>query len=63
VEVRDHDAVVLAARAALVTPSEVVDRLGRWRERTGVSRVYLEALDLFDLDHVELVAAEVFPWL
>lgn len=42
------------------TPSEVVDRLGRYAE-IGCSRVYLQVLDLADLDHLELVAAEVLP--
>ncbi len=41
------------------TPGELVDRLGWWQERTGMSRVYLQVLDLADLDHLELVAAEV----
>ncbi|QFZ17390.1 LLM class F420-dependent oxidoreductase [Saccharothrix syringae] len=45
------------------TPAEVVDRLGQWRERTAVTRVYLQVLDLADLDHVEFVAAEVAPQL
>ncbi|MCP2165263.1 LLM class F420-dependent oxidoreductase [Goodfellowiella coeruleoviolacea] len=45
------------------TPAEVVDKLGTWRERTGIARVYLQALDLSDLDHVELIAAEVAPQL
>ncbi|MBP2334352.1 F420-dependent oxidoreductase-like protein [Saccharothrix coeruleofusca] len=45
------------------TPAEVVQRLGEWRERTGISRVYLQVLDLSDLDHVELVAGEVAPQL
>jgi alkanesulfonate monooxygenase len=45
------------------TVSEVVDRLGTWRERTGVTRFYLQTLDLADLDHIELVAAEVAPHL
>lgn len=53
----------LRATGLAGTPAEVVDRLGRWRTRTGISRVYLEVLDLHDLDHVELVAAEVFPQL
>ena len=48
-------------RALHAAPAEIVDRLGRWWERTGISRCYVEVLDLFDLDHVELVAAEVFP--
>ena len=51
----------LRATGLAGTPAEVVDRLGRWRERTGISRFYVEVLDLFDLDHVELLAAEVFP--
>jgi alkanesulfonate monooxygenase len=45
------------------TPAEVVDKLGTWRERTAISRAYLQTLDLSDLDHIELVAAEVVPQL
>ncbi|WP_188316849.1 LLM class F420-dependent oxidoreductase [Solihabitans fulvus] len=45
------------------TPNEVVDLVGRWRERTGISRLYLETLDLHDLDHLELVAADIVPQL
>ncbi|MEU5695701.1 LLM class F420-dependent oxidoreductase [Actinosynnema sp. NPDC020468] len=45
------------------TPAEVVQRLGEWRAATGVERVYLQVLDLSDLDHVDLVAAEVAPQL
>ena len=42
------------------TVSEAVDRLGRLRE-LGVERVYLQVLDLGDLDHLELVAQQVVP--
>ena len=45
------------------TVDQVVDRIGTWRERTGLTRVYLQLLDLGDLDHVELIAAEVAPQL
>lgn len=45
------------------TPQEVVDRLGQWRARTGIERVYLQVLDIADLDHVELIAAEIAPHL
>ncbi|WP_200797496.1 LLM class F420-dependent oxidoreductase [Streptoalloteichus hindustanus] len=45
------------------TPAEVADKLGSYRERTGLQRVYLQVLDLSDLDHVELIAAEVAPQL
>ncbi len=44
------------------TVAEAVDRLGALAE-TGVQRVYLQTLDLHDLDHLELVAAEVAPQL
>ncbi|KQY46780.1 LLM class F420-dependent oxidoreductase [Cellulomonas sp. Root137] len=40
------------------TPTAVVDRIGSYRE-LGVTRVYLQVLDLHDLDHLELVASEV----
>jgi alkanesulfonate monooxygenase len=45
------------------TPEEAVNTLGTWRERTGISRIYLQLLDLADLDHIELIAAEVMPRL
>jgi F420-dependent oxidoreductase-like protein len=45
------------------TVAQVVDQLGTWQERTGFSRFYLQILDLADLDHLELIAAEVAPQL
>jgi alkanesulfonate monooxygenase len=45
------------------TPAELVDRIGHWRERTGISRIYLQIMDLHDLDHLELIAAEIAPQL
>jgi alkanesulfonate monooxygenase len=42
------------------TPDEVVDKLGRFGE-IGATRVYLQVLDLSDLDHLELVAEQVMP--
>jgi alkanesulfonate monooxygenase SsuD/methylene tetrahydromethanopterin reductase-like flavin-dependent oxidoreductase (luciferase family) len=42
------------------TPVECVERLGRFGA-IGASRVYLQTLDVDDLDHVELVATEVMP--
>lgn len=43
------------------TPAEVVDRIGRIREETGITRLYLKVMDLADLDHLDLIAAEVAP--
>jgi F420-dependent oxidoreductase-like protein len=45
------------------TVAQVVDQLGTWQDRTGLSRFYLQILDLADLDHLELIAAEVAPQL
>ncbi|GAB4086610.1 LLM class F420-dependent oxidoreductase [Myceligenerans cantabricum] len=44
------------------TVDEAVERL-RALEKAGVSRVYLQVLDLHDLDHLDLVAREVRPQL
>lgn len=70
------DDVALARRAAAIgrdvdelrangvagSPAEAVDTLGRFAE-AGATRVYLQVLDLADLDHLDLVAAEVAPQL
>ncbi|MEU4810067.1 LLM class F420-dependent oxidoreductase [Nocardia fluminea] len=40
------------------SPAEVVDKIAHYRE-IGASRIYLQILDLADLDHLELIAAEV----
>ncbi len=42
------------------SPDEVVDRLGRLAEQ-GATRVYLQVLDLSDLDHVADIASTVLP--
>jgi len=44
------------------TPAEAVDVLGRYAE-AGAQRLYLQVLDLADLDHLDLVAGEVAPQL
>ena len=42
------------------TPDEVVVKARAFRD-AGAERLYLQVLDLADLDHLELVAAEVMP--
>jgi F420-dependent oxidoreductase-like protein len=59
IEATGHDPEHVRASPLTGTPAEVVDRVGRWVERTGISRIYLQILDLTDLDHLELIAAEV----
>ncbi len=44
------------------TVSEAADRLASLRDQ-GVQRVYLQVLDLEDLDHLDLVAREIAPQL
>jgi F420-dependent oxidoreductase-like protein len=69
-----RDAAELGRRAAAIgenlaelragglagSPDEIVDRLGQYAE-VGVSRVYLQILDLDDLAHIELIASDVLP--
>ena len=50
----------LRANGLAGTPAEVVDKIGRYAE-LGAQRIYLQVLDLADLDHLRLVAAEVMP--
>lgn len=44
------------------SPAEIVEKIGTYAA-IGSERVYLQILDLGDLDHLELVAAEVAPQL
>jgi alkanesulfonate monooxygenase len=42
------------------TPSEVVDKLGAYRD-AGATRAYLQLIDVDDLDHVRLLGEQVLP--
>jgi F420-dependent oxidoreductase-like protein len=44
------------------TPSQVADQLNEF-VKAGASRAFLQVLDMRDLDHLELIAAEVAPLL
>jgi F420-dependent oxidoreductase-like protein len=57
-----RDPAELRAHGLAGTVSEVVDRLGALAA-DGVQRVYLQVLDLDDLDQLELVAREIVPRL
>jgi F420-dependent oxidoreductase-like protein len=50
----------LRAHGVAGTPAEVTDRIGQYAE-IGADGVYLQVLDLDDIDHLELIAAEVLP--
>jgi F420-dependent oxidoreductase-like protein len=55
-----EDPAELAATGLAGSPAQVVDKLGRFAA-IGASRMYLQVLDLHDLGHLELIAAEVMP--
>ena len=57
-----RDAADLCTHAAGGTVDQLVDTLGRWSD-AGADRVYLQVLDLDDLDHVRLLGGEVLPHL
>jgi F420-dependent oxidoreductase-like protein len=58
-----RDVAELRAGGGLVgTPAEALDRIGRLAG-IGVERVYLQVMDLSDLDHLDLVASDVLPHL
>ncbi|WP_189159204.1 LLM class F420-dependent oxidoreductase [Lentzea pudingi] len=58
-----RDAAELRENGLAGTPAEVVDRIASWRDATGVQRVYLQVLDLSDLDHITEIASDVAPQL
>ncbi|WP_046471195.1 LLM class F420-dependent oxidoreductase [Allosalinactinospora lopnorensis] len=55
-----RDVAELKENGLAGSPAEVVDRIGRFSE-IGAERLYLQVLDLADLDHLELVASQVAP--
>jgi len=57
-----EDVAELEAAGLAGSPAQIVDKLGRFAG-IGASRMYLQVLDLHDLDHLELIAAEVMPQL
>jgi F420-dependent oxidoreductase-like protein len=50
----------LAETGLAGTPDDVVKKLGKFAE-IGAEHLYLQVLDLHDLDHLELLATEVLP--
>jgi F420-dependent oxidoreductase-like protein len=50
----------LKANGIAGTPAEVIEKIQMWGG-LGLSRLYLQVLDMKDLDHVHLVASDVMP--
>jgi alkanesulfonate monooxygenase SsuD/methylene tetrahydromethanopterin reductase-like flavin-dependent oxidoreductase (luciferase family) len=44
------------------TPGEAIERLQQWTA-AGAQRMYLQFLDLSDLEHLDLVAEQVMPFV
>ncbi len=42
------------------TPGEALERIAEFAGH-GATRLYLQVLDIHDLDHLELIASEVMP--
>jgi F420-dependent oxidoreductase-like protein len=55
-----RDPADLGSAGLTGSPAEIVDQIGRFAA-LGATRMYLQVLDLHDLDHLELIAAEVAP--
>jgi F420-dependent oxidoreductase-like protein len=55
-----EDVADLRANGLAGSPDEIVDRIGQFAAQ-GAGRMYLQILDLHDLDHLELLASEVLP--
>lgn len=55
-------AETLKARGAAGTPEEVAAKLREFAD-AGASRLYLQLIDMTDLDHLDLIASEVRPLL
>ena len=53
-----RDVGELKANGLAGSPEEVMDKIGRYAA-LGASRVYLQILDLDDLDHLELISSQV----
>jgi alkanesulfonate monooxygenase len=50
----------LRANGLAGTVAEVIDKIGAFRD-VGTQRIYLQVLDLADLDHLRLVAERIMP--
>lgn len=57
-----RDVAELKANGLAGSPDEVVERIAAF-EAIGCSRIYLQMLDLDDLDHLELISSRVMSQL
>jgi alkanesulfonate monooxygenase len=50
----------LSANGLCGTPSEILAKIGEWK-KAGAETIYMQILDLDDLDHLDLIGKEVLP--
>jgi alkanesulfonate monooxygenase len=55
-----RDADELSVNGLAGTPNQVIEKIHAYGE-LGISRLYLQVLDLDDLDHIRLISSEVLP--
>jgi F420-dependent oxidoreductase-like protein len=55
-----HEVADLRHTGLAGSPAQIVGKIGQFAD-AGATRVYLQVLDLHDLAHLELIAAEVMP--
>jgi F420-dependent oxidoreductase-like protein len=55
-----QDVADLRENSIAGTPAEALERIGEFAD-WGSDRLYLQVLDLSDVDHLELIAAEILP--
>jgi alkanesulfonate monooxygenase SsuD/methylene tetrahydromethanopterin reductase-like flavin-dependent oxidoreductase (luciferase family) len=61
-EAKTRAAVIGKTPPLFGTPGQVVNQIGRFAE-LGASRLFLQVLDLSDLDHLDVIATIVAPQL
>ena len=59
-EAAGEEADELRGKGLAGTPAEIADKIDEVRN-LGISRIYLEIMDLHDLDHLDFIAAEIMP--
>jgi alkanesulfonate monooxygenase len=50
----------LSANGLCGTPSQIIAKIGEWKA-AGAETIYMQILDLDDLDHLDLLGKEVLP--
>ncbi len=61
-EARERADTIGGTPALFGTPGQIVDKIGEFA-KVGASRLYLQILDLADLDHLDVIASQVAPQL